>query len=265
MNSIQSNGYGFGNLFEHEGGLGRIMGNGHLSASIQGGKDTSATFAADVVSRITPPKPEDLQDPAAIEQLQQQFGDDTGDLAGSLQRTVEFVQERYGKHAATAVMGMVYNRIGNGEVTEESLGAGLLDSVKFIDRNFGMAEGDNLMNFLNDDLNAEMNDFFDNGLEERFFAATPGMTSLSQSFSTALGKVTETAGQDAADNVLSILEKAMEDTNNPEQSLKLALEEADKLLAEQGNTPFTAILAQNVGLGASAVEPQVGTLLNITV
>lgn len=261
MNMIHNNGYGFGSLFGTQGGAGRLMGHGQVSASVRGGEDTSSVFAADIVSRIsstTPTQPQDadVQAPAAK---------DTSELADSLQRTVSYVQDRYGKEAATAVMGMMYKRIGNGEVSEKALGDGLLDSVKFIDRNFGMSEGDSFMSVLNDDLNAEMNDYFDNGLEERFFAASPGTTSLKQSFSTALATVTETVGQDAADGILSILDQAMQDSENPTEALKKALEEADALLQDKGTTPFTATLATQVNQAAAAQQPQVGMLLNIAV
>ncbi len=260
MTSIQSNGYGLNGLFANQSGLGRILGNGYLSTSVQGSKDTTATFAADIVSRITPPTTEDLQD-ATLEQ----FGEDSASLAGSLQRTVEYVQDRYGTQAGTAVMGMIYNKIGNGEVTEESLGSGLLDSVKFIDRNFGMTEGDSFMSFLNNDLNEEMNTFFDNGLEERFFAASPGTTSLTQSISTALSTVSDSAGKETADSILSLIEQATQDTESPLEALKQALEEADQLLSDQGQGTFTAMLAQNVAKGAASVVPQTGSLLNVTV
>lgn len=261
MNSIQSNGYGFGTLFGPQGsGLGRILGNGHLSASIQGAKDTSSIFAADVVSRISSSKTEDVQTDAS-----EQSAKDTAGLADSLQSTVAYVQERYGKHAATAVMGMVYNKIGDGDVTEESLGAGLLDSVKFIDRNFGMAEGDSFMSFLNDGLNGEMNTFFDNGLNERFFAASPGTLSMTQSFTTALAQVADSAGQDTADGILSILQQAMDDTENPMDAIKSALAEADTMLTDKQQTPLTSLLALNVAQGAVSSQQQVGTLLNVSV
>lgn len=270
MNGIQAgygaDAYGFGQLFGLSrgaaGGSGSLMGNGRVSVAARQGEDVSAVFAADVVSRITPPDTERLQGPEALAG----FGEDEQGLAGALQRTVEHVQERYGKEAATAVMGMMYSRIAEGGVTEDSLGKGLLDSVRFIDRNFGMAEGDAFMAELNGDLNEQMNAYFDNGLSERFFAATPGTASISQSFSTALATVAKEAGQDTADGILALLEPAMADTENPLEALKAALSEADGMLGEEhAGLSFTGLLAQNVAQGEAALAPKVGTLLDLTV
>lgn len=270
MNGIQAgygaDAYGFGQLFGlsrgAEGGSGSLLGNGRVSVSARQDRDVSEVFAADVVSRIAPPDPESLQDPDALAG----FGEDAQGLAGALRRTVDHVQERYGKEAATAVMGMMYSRIAEGGVTEDSLGKGLLDSVRFIDRNFGMAEGDAFMAELNGDLNEQMNAYFDNGLNERFFAATPGTASLSQSFSTALATVAKDAGQDTADGILALLEQAMAETENPLEALKAALAEADGMLGEQNaGLSFTGLLAQNVAQGEAALAPKVGTLLDLTV
>ncbi len=272
MASIQST-YGLSSLFGTQNGL--LNGSSPFAMSTRKSpdatEDTSATFAADIISRISHTSAGNSSTdtiPADSTTENAEAPKSTTDLEASLQRAAAHVADKYGKEAATAVMGMVYKGIGSGEVTEESLGAGLLDAVRFIDSNFGMAEGDDFMAFLNDDLNAEMNDYFDNGLTERFFASAPGTESIAQSVSSALSMVTDTSGKDTADGILALLEAAMASadddmTADPMLALKNALAEADATLTAQGQTSFTALLAQNSAQATASMQP--GSLLDIAV
>jgi hypothetical protein len=96
-------------------------------------------------------------------------------FSGALSGSVRWVADTFGDAAATAVMGIVYKHIGDGPVTEEALGDGLLDALRFVDRQFGTASGDAFMAQLNGGgLNDALNDYFDNGLNERFLVAGAG-------------------------------------------------------------------------------------------
>jgi hypothetical protein len=96
-------------------------------------------------------------------------------LSGALSGSVRWVADKFGDAAATAVMGIVYKSIGDGPVTEDALGEGLLDALRFVDRQFGTASGDAFMAQLNGGgLNDALNDYFDNGLSERFMVAGAG-------------------------------------------------------------------------------------------
>lgn len=96
-------------------------------------------------------------------------------LSGALSGSVRWVADKFGDAAATAVMGIVYKSIGDGPVTEDALGEGLLDALRFVDRQFGTASGDAFMAQLNGGgLNDALNDYFDNGLSERFLVAGAG-------------------------------------------------------------------------------------------
>lgn len=91
-------------------------------------------------------------------------------LESAVTGAVDYIQEHYGDRAARAVMGIVLNRAGNGPLTEESLGDGFTDALEFVDRTFGVAEGDKAMEFFNGALNSAINGFFQNGKNESFLA-----------------------------------------------------------------------------------------------
>ena len=95
-------------------------------------------------------------------------GKDASPLAAALVDTMDYIGDEFGADAATAAMGIVYSRVGNGDITEDSLGKGLLDVVRLIDRTFGFEGGDKLLNRFNGDLNDTLNEYFDNGLTEQF-------------------------------------------------------------------------------------------------
>ncbi len=124
------------------------------------GANTDATTDAASAAPPTPPAPTDAEREA---------------LSGALSGSVRWMADTFGDAAATAVMGIVYKRIGDGPVTEDALGDGLLDALRFVDRQFGTASGDAFMAQLNGGgLNDALNDYFDNGLNERFLVAGAG-------------------------------------------------------------------------------------------
>jgi len=92
-------------------------------------------------------------------------------LESALANTVSYMKEKHGEQAASAMIGIVYKSIGNGEINEQSLGNAFLDVTRFIDKNFGTDSGDAFMAHLNGNLNDSMNAFFDNGQNETFMVA----------------------------------------------------------------------------------------------
>ncbi|MEG6505163.1 hypothetical protein [Nitratidesulfovibrio sp. 1201_IL3209] len=124
------------------------------------GANSDATTDAASTAPVAPPTPTDAEREA---------------LSGALSGSVRWMADTFGDAAATAVMGIVYKRIGDGPVTEDALGDGLLDALRFVDRQFGTASGDAFMAQLNGGgLNDALNDYFDNGLNERFLVAGAG-------------------------------------------------------------------------------------------
>ena len=98
---------------------------------------------------------------------------DTSDLRDQLGSAMDWLRQRFGDETAAAAAGMIVQATASG-VTEETLGTGLLNVLKFIDRNFGTAAGDAAISQFNSTVNQALNDFFDNGLNEIFYAAGDG-------------------------------------------------------------------------------------------
>jgi hypothetical protein len=65
---------------------------------------------------------------------------DTGALRDQLASTMDWVREKFGDDTAAAAAGMVIQATSSG-VNEDTLGNGLLNTLKFIDRNFGTNAG----------------------------------------------------------------------------------------------------------------------------
>ena len=144
-------------------------------------QQTAAVFAANVIRRaqtsVEPSgntgssKNPPLQDP-------QQQAPKRDKLEQALSATIQHVTEKFGSKAATAMMGIMYKRLGNEAVTERNLGEALLDVTRFIDSSFGIDKGDAFLSHLNGDLNKSLNAFFANGKDEQFFASTSALGKL---------------------------------------------------------------------------------------
>ena len=194
----------------------------------QGELETSGAFAADIVNRIkkkspSAPQTEQQQHEASYAQMgAEQKANNAKDLSGlqaSLENTINYVAKHHGSQAATAVMGIVYQNVGMDNVSEETLGQGFMQAIKFIDRNFGISEGNQLMGELNQGVNKEMNEYFDNGQNEVFFDASDPKSALR----TAKGIM------QSMDNML---EKAIDNIESPEIDLS-ELSKAAKKIREQ--------------------------------
>lgn len=140
--------------------------------------DLSSAFALDLTKRISQVTGQDAAQ--AAENLEvAEAGVDKAlqlrKLETALAGTVDYMAEKHGEQAARAMIGIVYKRIGGNEISEQTLGEAFLDVTRFIDKNFGTDAGDKFMVHLNGSLNASMNEFFDNGLNETFMVA-PALT-----------------------------------------------------------------------------------------
>jgi hypothetical protein len=98
---------------------------------------------------------------------------DAAGLRDSLASTLDWVRDRYGDETATAAAGMVMAAT-DGTVDEQSLGDGLLDVLRFIDRTQGVAAGDEAIARFNTGINSQLNSYFDNGQSELFYAVEGG-------------------------------------------------------------------------------------------
>jgi len=205
---------GLGNASARSLSLGRSAGQDQVAD-----RGVDQTFAEEMVRRIQAGMPDSE-------------GRDGSGLSASLVTSIDFVRENFGDRAATAVMGIMIKSVGEGQVSEQAFGQGMLQAVKFIDRNFGFAAGDTLIRKFNSDLNVEVNEYFDNGLNERIYAVTPGQ-SWASGLDAFVQGVAENFGSDDADMISSLLDQALKDSGGLVQGLRTGLEDAVAYLEEK--------------------------------
>lgn len=145
--------------------------NRFLDARIQSKGAAKESFAADIIKRtglqdakVQGDKNQEISPEALLKQER------LSSLESALSSTVNYMAKNYGDAAGTAMMGIVYKGIGNSTITEDNLGNAFLDVVRFVDKQFGTKEGDDLIRHLNGNLNKSMNELFDNGKNEVFYA-----------------------------------------------------------------------------------------------
>lgn len=178
---------------------------------------TSEAFGADVVRRISVSPAATNTATEAAPALGGPGDAHRRTLADALSGTARWVAGTLGDAAATAVMGIVYKGIGDGPVTEDSLGNGLLDALRFVDRQFGTTSGDAFMAHLNGDgLNDALNNYFDNGRSERFMVAGSLAGSAVQGVRAAGSTLVQqaTTGQGDAPDLAQSLLDALHGTGN---------------------------------------------------
>ena len=138
---------------------------------------------------------------------------DVSSLRKSLGSALDWVTERFGEEAGTAAASMMLSAT-SGTVDEEAIGDGLLNALKFIDRNFGYAAGDAAIAKFNTGVNRELNDYFDNGRSEVFFAKPAGdaaETSATQDLSARFFARAVQNSDDKGGDPASITEKLLAD------------------------------------------------------
>ncbi|MBI9112933.1 hypothetical protein [Maridesulfovibrio ferrireducens] len=195
---------------------------------------------------------------------------DPSELAGALADASDFIENKFGKDAATAFKGIVIANSGD-QITEDSLSNGLLKSIQFIDRNFGFSAGDQVMEHFNSNLNNAMNNHFENGLQEHFFAAQPG-TAAKINLSNTFAQLNRQFGEETADSIKSMIDQVLKTEGNSLSSFKKGLDKALKKAEElhPGITAQTAPAAagelldkiQNTGNLAPQAK---GAVLNLSV
>lgn len=201
---------------------------------------TSGVFAQDIMRRAADPvKTEESAsiasgDMQSSDEQARQRSEKRASLEQALAGTIDFVSEKFGGKAATAVMGIIYKRIGEGNVTEEKLGEGLVDAARFIDRQFGVQSGDEFISQLNGSLNEGLNAFFENGKNEKFLVSTPatGMELAAGVSVPEMGNGVETGN--GFETLKDLLESVQENMKKEEADDPYARQEADASQLENG-------------------------------
>ncbi len=221
-------------------------------------KDTSETFSAEIMRRLESARPASGAGTALASGA-------AGNLQAALADTIEDIREQHGDAAATAVMGIILKGVGDGAGGEDALGNALVSSLKFIDRNFGIAAGDAAMARYNGALNSAVNEYFQNGRDEMFYASdgSGGTTEkIKGILGTALSRVAERFGKDAAATVADILTSTLEQAGLTRKGLGQAVAAADDYLLERhGTADFLGSLAGTEAVAA----PDKGSVLDLAV
>jgi hypothetical protein len=161
-------------------------------------------------------------------------------------------------------MGIVIKGVGDGAGGEDALGDALVSALKFIDRNFGIAAGDAAMTTFNGALNTAINDYYQNGHLEEFYASdgSGGAGSTVKQaqgiVASTLAHVTKQFGEDAAKTVADILTTTFTDQGATRQGLGQALVAANAYLTEN----YGAADLGSLPLGQTNLPK--GSVLNLT-
>ncbi|GAB6038450.1 hypothetical protein JCM15519_30090 [Fundidesulfovibrio butyratiphilus] len=181
---------------------------------------------------------------------------DNQGLTQAMTGAVDWVKDTLGSNAARAVMGIVMGSVGNGALSEESLGDGFVKALQFIDNTFGTKIGDQAIGTFNGQLNQALNGYFQNGQDESFLAMDLD-TAMSQA-GAAMGEVVSqffknTQGN-TADAGSSLLEGMDKDRREREAEEEAHLEAQQEAKAEAEAQTRDASLE---GSGQGAVTDQV--------
>ena len=237
--------------------------------------NTAETFAADISRRIAgtamPASATGKEQDATASAENSVYGvttQDLKDLENALAGVINNIVEKFGVKAGNIAQALVYKKIGEDEITEDNLAGGLLDALKFIDKQFGPEAGDELIAFMNRGVNKELNEFFDNGHSEEFYVSTDAATTANNAAAAGgqmlAGWMEKTAGesQGGGASLMDILkqlakeleEKLQEQMQNPSPDMlsnDISSQMADQLAAyaaqsaPEGLTPGM-LVAQSV-------------------
>lgn len=165
---------------------------------------------------------------------------DTTRLANALKNAVNWVADQHGEMTANSLMASVLGSTGEA-ASEQSVSNGLVRALKLVDQSFGVKAGDEAIAQFNGELNNALNDYFDNGLDEKFLvvgssAGTSGVSINAASLSgryarQAVEANTETQSeQSLTEKMLKDLTEEMdeqyEDVTDPEAMAKAKVKKA---------------------------------------
>lgn len=213
--------------------------------NLHGELTLGAAFANEVIRRL------ESGDEAALDS--EGNPKDSDDLRHALGQTMDWIRERYGDDTAAATAGMILQSTSSG-VNEDTLGEGLLNSLKFIDRNFGFAAGDEAIAKFNGALNQEINEYFDNGAEELFYAVETSGEAASPVQELGTRIVMEAAqpvesDEDAVDPTAQLLNQLKEDLDETAELQDLSVQ-IDVSVNISMNYAINAYTAQPSGVEA---------------
>ncbi len=159
---------------------------------------------------------------------------DVSDLVKSLSEAVGYLHDKHGEKTATLAMALIMGSGGNAS-SEKSLSKGLVKVLELVDRKFGIAAGDEAMARFNGALNREMNDYFENGLSEKFLVKNQDVPGISMAMADMKSRFARQAAvatgsgeteQSLNDKLLEDLSTELEETTSPEEMGKARTKKA---------------------------------------
>lgn len=200
------------------------------------------------------------------------------ELSRALVDTSRWLAESYGEQTGRAFMGIMAGYAGGGTVDETALGKGMLAAVRFMDQNHGIAAGDALAHKLNADLNVQVNDYFDNGLNEKLYTNTILPSDAGRAVSMAVTGIAERFGPEAAASAESLLLDSIKDkglAKGLREGLAEMLDRLEEQLAHEPGEPgdlaqaygagLDGLFGQAVAASNAALDLPRGSLLNVAV
>ena len=161
------------------------------------------------------------------------------------------IVDKFGVDVGAVSQALIYKRIGEEEITEETLADGLLDTLKFIDKQFGPEAGDEMIALVNKGLNKELNAYFDNGKNEEFVVSVNGEVDGANAVAAAIGEFMEARnGEMGGDGIMAILKKLAKEL---EEELQKKMQ---GVLAETATLADTAELVKELGAYAAQTAPE---------
>lgn len=227
-------------------------------------KDTHRIMASELVRRL------DLNSLRNEDGAKGKGFDESKHLQLSMSKAFNKVEKEFGHAASVAVMGIFAAAVDDGGVSEEAIGEAMLDSVRFMDRNFGFAAGDKLMGMFNRDLNKRVNQYFDNGFNEQIYVKGDLTGAITKAVNEVSAIVMERFGQEDAEAVTAMISEALEESGGSlGGALRSSLRDAAAYLEEKYGAEAVAGLGLDLAqaayspAGGDSLEP--GSFLNATV
>lgn len=191
------------------------------------------------------------------------------ELATSLSKAASWLEERFGAGVRGAFVGRVLGAAANAKGDESAFAEGLLDAVRVVDKRFGFEAGDQVMAFFNEDLNKAVNGYFDNGVNEVFFAVQAKPEALVLSLKKTAPNLTDAEATNLVDALLAELKRGGRGRKGVKDLLdvmdgKLSEAGLDEPLADAASGLFAGLFP---GPAAGAVQPpsRSGVMLDLVV
>lgn len=161
-------------------------------------------------------------------------------LTESLTDSLSFIRDNFGVSTANASTALINEALKDKEIiSEEDLGEGLLSVIRLIDGKYGISAGDRVMSQFNGELNDALNNFFENGLTEKFYAAGSS-TPVSDLLPEVYEEVAKVFDEDTANGLAEIMRASLDQKLSPKSFREGLVKAAEYIGKVHGNAAAEA-------------------------